>query len=103
LEALAWSVFGTSWWWHESVKSDWASARYFFDKTRDKLKFRLSDPSGNGADVGGYLTGSSLEKAVSKVTTAHERCLLAEKAAKDGDTAAMHDAYSRVFGDYYPS
>jgi len=79
LEALAWSVFGTSWFWHESMRSDWVSARYFFDKARDKLRYKLSDPSGTGADVGGYVTGTSMEKAISKMTTAYERCVRAER------------------------
>ena len=52
LEALAWSVFGTSWFWHENVPSDWVSARTFFDKARSKLRYKLADPAGTGVDVG---------------------------------------------------
>ena len=101
LEALAWSVFGTSWLWHEHVRSDWVSARSFFDKARDKLRYKLADPAGTGVDVGAYLTGSSMEKAISKMTSAYERCLQAEKAAKNGDLTGMHNAYAGVFGDDY--
>jgi hypothetical protein len=35
--------------------------------------------------------------------SARDRCVKAEKAAKDGDLAAMHEAYGRVFGDDYPA
>lgn len=103
IEALAWSIFGTSWWWKETLRSDWASARYFFDKARKELRNQLGDPAGTGSDVAAYLHGTALDSAVSKVTTAYERCMRAEKAAKDGDLAGMHNAYGRVFGDYYPS
>ena len=103
LEALAWSIFGTSWWSKSTQSSDWASARHFFDKARTKLKRQLADPSGTGSDVASYLHGTALDSAVSKVTTAYERCVRAEKCAKDEDVAEMHKAYGQVFGDYYPS
>ena len=46
-------------------------------------------------------TGSSTERAISKMTTAYEQCLQAEKAARDGDLIGIHDGYARVFGDDY--
>ena len=103
LEALAWSIFGTTWFWKTNNSSDWASARHFFDKARDKLRWRLNDPAGFGGDVGAYLTGTALETAISKVATAYERCEHAEKAARAHEFAKMHEAYLRVFGDYYPT
>lgn len=103
LEVVAWSIFGTSFWWHESVRSDWASARTFFEKAPDKVRYKLPDPAGSGGDVGGYLTGSALEKAISKVESARDRCVRAEKAARDGDLTSMHEAYGRVFGHDYPA
>jgi hypothetical protein len=42
-----------------------------------------------------------MEKAISKMTSAYERCLQAEKAAKNGDLTGMHNAYAGVFGDDY--
>jgi hypothetical protein len=56
LEALAWSIFGTSYWWHENVRSDWASARMFFEKAPDKLRYKLPETAGLGGDRGAYLT-----------------------------------------------
>lgn len=103
LEALAWSIFGTLWWWNNGKRSDWASARYFFDKARGQLRHQLHDPAGNGSDVADYLQGAALDSAVSKVTSAFERCVRAEKCAKDNDVDGMHKAYGQVFGDYYPS
>jgi len=103
LEALAWSIFGTSWWWKNGQSSDWASAGYFFDKARTELKSQLHDPAGTGSDVAAYLHGTALDSAVSKVTSAFERCVRADKCAKDEDFAGMHKAYRQVFGDYYPS
>jgi Second Messenger Oligonucleotide or Dinucleotide Synthetase domain len=103
LEALAWSVFGTSAFWGvHHKKSDWESSRFFFDKARSELRRQLGDPAGTGADVGAYLSGAALDAAVTKVESAHDRCTRAEQAAKDGKLAAMHDAYKKVFGDAYP-
>jgi len=103
LEALAWSIFGTSWLWKNTQSSDWASARYFFDKARAELRSQLADPSGTGSDVASYLHGTALDSAVSKATTAYEQCVRAEQCAKDDDLAGMHKAYGQVFGDCYPA
>ena len=102
LEALAWSVFGTSWLWKNGQSSDWSSVRFFFDKARAELKSQLADPAGTSSDVATYLQGTALDSAVSKVTAAYERCVRAEKCAKDDDEAGVHKAYGQVFGDYYP-
>jgi hypothetical protein len=102
LEALVWSIFGTSWLWKNGQKSDWASARYFFDKARSELRSQLHDPAGIGSDVAAYLHGTALDSAVKKVTSAYERCVRAEKCAKNEDFTGMHTAYGHVFGDYYP-
>jgi hypothetical protein len=53
--------------------------------------------------VAAYLHGTALDSAVSKVTSAFERCVRADKCAKDNDASAMHEAYGQVFGSYYPS
>jgi hypothetical protein len=103
VEALAWSIFGRSWWWYSSQPSDWASANYFFKKARGKLREPLHDPAGTGKDVAAYLHGTALDAAVSKVERAYERCVQAEKAFAADDLAAMHEAYDRVFGNYYPA
>lgn len=103
LEAIAWSIFGTSYWWYKSMRSDWVSARTFFENAPERVRSKLSDPAGLGGDVGAYLTGSALETALSKMGSARDRCVRAEKAAKDGKLAAMHQAYRQVFGDDYPA
>lgn len=102
LEALAWSIFGTSWLWKNGQSSDWASARYFFDKARTELRNQLADPAGTGSDVAAYLHGTALDSAVSKMSAAYERCVRADTCAKDEDSAGMHKAYGQVFGGYYP-
>jgi hypothetical protein len=101
LEVVAWSVFGRSWFWYENMKSDWDSARYFFAKASDKLRHKISDPAGTELDVGAYLTGTAREQAISKMSTAHQRCVRADTAAKEDNLAAMHAEYSKVFGGYY--
>jgi hypothetical protein len=107
LEAQAWSIFGTSWFWSwfSGTKrgSDWEAARFFFDKATSVLKSPLADPAGTGKDVGAYLHGSALETALTKVATASKRSHQAEECAKSGDLSVMHNAYRQVFGDYYPA
>jgi hypothetical protein len=103
LEALAWSIFGRSSWWYHPQASDWNSARYFFKKARGRLREPLPDPAGAGKDIGAYLHGTALDEAVSRAESALKRCERADEAAKNDDLAAMHDAYRRVFGDYYQS
>lgn len=102
LEVLAWSIFGKSWLWKNTQSSDWVSARYFFDKARTELRSPLADPAGTSSDVAAYLHGTALDSAVSKVSTAYERCARAEKCADGDDLAGMHKAYGQVFGEHYP-
>ncbi len=102
LEVLAWSVFGTSAWRHERVRSDWASARRFFAEARDKLSSPLYDPAGSGSAVGGYLDEGAASRAAAAMTAAHDLCLTAETAVRDDDLRAMHQAYGRIFGPCYP-
>lgn len=102
LEVLAWSIFGSSWWSHLNMQSDWQNTCYFFDKARDRLRYELSDPAGTGGKVSAYLTETSRAAAISKVGTAYDRCLRAEAAAAEGDFAKMHEIYRRIFGSYYP-
>jgi hypothetical protein len=73
----------------------------FFEKAPDKLRYKLSDPAGLAGDVGAYLTGPALDRAISEMNSARDLCVKAEKAAKDGDLLAMHEAYGRVFGRSY--
>ena len=103
LEALAWSIFGTSWLWKNGQRSDWASARFFFDKARTGLSEQLHDPAGTGADVAAYLHGAALKAAIGKVTSAYDRCVRAGLAAKEGDLAETHRIYRQVFGGAYPA
>ncbi len=103
IEVLAWEIFGTSAWWPSPMGSDWENARYFFDKARGMIPAMQQDPAGTGKDVGAYLTGRAIDEAVSKVTSAHERCVRGERYASDGQFEAAHEAYGRVFGSCYPA
>ena len=74
---------------------------YWCEFIVDKIKH--PDPAGTGKDVAAYLHGDALQAARSKVKTALERCERAQRAFTDDDSAGMHEAYRRVFGDYYPA
>ncbi|MDB5059552.1 MAG: polymerase beta domain protein region protein [Chloroflexi bacterium] len=82
---------------------DWVNVRYFFDRARERLMERQPDPAGTGKDIGVYLHGQKLEDAVSKATSAYQRCVRAEQASDEGRLEAAHEAYLGVFGTYYPT
>lgn len=103
IEVLAWEIFDTLWWWPSQMGCDWENVRYFFDKARGRIPGRQPDPAGTGKDVGAYLSGQAIGDAVSKATTAYERCVRAERQASAGRLGAAHEAYRRVFGSYYPA
>ncbi len=79
-----------------------ATAAHFFKKAPGKLRAALRDPAGNGSDIGAYLTGEKLERAVKKAATAYDRFVRAEAAANAGDLSGMHAEYGKIFGCYYP-
>lgn len=85
--------------------SDYSSGvRYFFEKGQRLVAERNLDPAGYGGDVGGYLnTRQRIEDAVRRFSTAYTTALRAEAHAARGDIRSAVEAWSRVFGDYFPA
>lgn len=85
--------------------SDFPSGmRYFFDKGREKMKFKTADPSGYDGDVGSYIaTAAQIQEAKSRFQTAFDHALKAEDYAKRGFAQAAFDEWGKIFGDYFPS
>lgn len=83
--------------------SDYPSAvRYFFDKGRERIKTKISDPAGFGGQINGLETGS-LSDAIYRFETAYARAMKAEAYARDGYTSLAIDEWRKIFGDYFPA
>jgi hypothetical protein len=84
--------------------SDFPSgARYFFDKARTLIAAKNPDPAGYGDDVGSYLTGDLVQKAVQRFDAAFEVAAHGEDAALRGYIPDAFSLWRRLFGDYFPA
>jgi len=80
-----------------------SGVRFFFDKTREKIKQKNLDPAGYGDDVGKYINGTNIDEAVRKLQLGYERALKAEDFAAKGYHNHAIDMWQKVFGDYFPA
>jgi hypothetical protein len=84
--------------------SDFPSGlRYFFDKGRERIKTKVSDPAGFGGYINPLDEVSTVAEAVSRFETAYSRAAKAESYAKNGYTSLAIDEWRKVFGDYFPA
>ncbi len=98
LELLAMEIF-------ENVTiSDFSSGiRYFFDKGREKIKYKAKDPVSYGGEISGLRNITTQEEAVSRFETAYGRAIKAEQYAKNGNIENAVDEWRKIFGDYFPT
>ena len=84
--------------------SDYPSGvRYLFDKGREKIKYKQSDPAGFGDQINPLDSVTTVADAVSRFETAYTRAVKAERFAADGKIEYAFDEWRKVFGDYFPS
>lgn len=84
--------------------SDFPSGtRYFFDKGREAIKYKATDPAGYGDQVNGLRNCNSVEDAVGRFETAYNRALKAEEYERKGYTQNAVDEWRKIFGDYFPA
>jgi hypothetical protein len=85
--------------------SDFPSGmRFFFDKGREKLKYKLADPVGYSDDVASYIsTVAQIQEGTTKFQTAYDRAVKAEDYAKRGNISDAMAEWKKVFGDYFPN
>jgi len=98
LELLAMEIF-------ENVTiSDYSSGiRYFFDKGREKIKYKAKDPVSYGGEISGLRNITTQEEAVSRFETAYGRAIKAEQYAINGNVKNAVDEWKKIFGDYFPA
>jgi len=98
LELLAMEIF-------ENVTiSDYSSGiRYFFDKGREKIKYKAKDPVSYGGEISGLRNITTQEEAVSRFETAYGRAIKAEQYAINGNVQNAVDEWKKIFGAYFPA
>ena len=98
LELLAIEIF-------ENVTiSDYSSGmRYFFDKGRERIKYKAKDPVPYGGEISGLRNITTQKEAVNKFETAYNRAIKAEQYAKNGNIENTVDEWRKIFGDYFPA
>lgn len=81
-----------------------SGARFVFDKARQSVKGKTSDPSGYGGDLADYLnTQQKINDVVNRLETAYSRAVEAENFDKQGKTALAVEKWRMIFGDYFPA
>lgn len=81
-----------------------ASVRYVLDQARSRVNSGVSDPAGYGGNVGAYLdTQAKKDAVITRLKSAYDKAVEAEKLAKDGKNAAAYDKWRVIFGDYFPA
>lgn len=77
--------------------------RYFFDKGREKIKYKVKDPVNYGENINPFDTVSTVKDAVNRFENAYKLAKNAEDDARKGYTAAAIEGWREIFGDYFPS
>lgn len=77
--------------------------RYFFDKGREKIKYKVSDPAGFGGEINGFTGISTVDKATSRFEMEYNKALYAEKYDQNGDTKHAFTQWRKIFRDYFPA
>jgi hypothetical protein len=84
--------------------SDYPSGmRYFFDKGREKIKYKINDPVEYGGQINGLRNCRNVEEAVKRFDTAYSRAIKAEKYANNGNTENAVNEWKKILGDYFPA
>lgn len=99
LEALAVSIF-------DGVHiTDFPSgARFFFDKARHKIRFKLADPSGYSDDIASHVnTEQRMVSIISHLDRAYNKAVFAEQHVRYGYERTAYDKWHEIFKGYFPS
>ena len=77
--------------------------RFFFDKGRQKIRYKISDPAGYGDLINPLRSVSTVDDAVSRFQTAYDRAIKAERLAGEGKTQYAVEEWRKIFGTYFPA
>jgi len=77
--------------------------RYFFDKGREKIKYKAKDPAGFGHQINGLDNVSTVALAIKKFETAYNRAVAAEQSDNNLNVYSAVEGWRKIFGDYFPA
>lgn len=78
--------------------------RYFFDKARDKIRFKLPDPAGYSDDVAAYLQRQDeMDVIITRLTWAYERAKEAEQLSAQGKIQDAFAKWDLILKGYFPA
>jgi len=98
LELLAIKIFSNV------TISDYPSAmKYFFDKGREAIKYKVKDPVDFGGNINGLDNVTTVVEAVSRFETAYNRAKKAEEYERKGNTESAINEWKKIFSNYFPS
>jgi len=86
-----------------TLSSDSSAVRYFFDKGRERIKYKVKDPAGFGDQIDPLDSVRTVVDAVSRFDTAYGRAIKAETFEREGKTEAAVGEWGKVFGNYFPA
>jgi Second Messenger Oligonucleotide or Dinucleotide Synthetase domain len=98
LELIAVEIFT-----NVTLSNDPSAVRYFFDRGRAKVQYKVNDPAGYGDQINPLSSINTVAQAVSRFETAHSRPVNAEAYATAGKTAAAVGEWRKIFGSYFPA
>lgn len=97
LELLAMNIFEGV-----TITNFSSGMRYFFDKGREKIKYKAKDPVPYGGEISGLRNASSADEAINRFTGAYHKALMAEEYAQYSEQKAI-EVWKEIFGNYFPS
>ena len=77
--------------------------RYFFDKAREKIKYKAQDPAGYGHQINGLDNITTVDSAIRKMEAAYNHALLAEQSDSNLNIHNAVEEWRKVFGDFFPA
>lgn len=84
--------------------SDYQSGmRYFFDKGREGIKYKVKDSVECGGKINGLANVSTVDEAVSRFETAYNRAKKAEEYEQGDYTEYAINEWRKIFGGYFPA
>lgn len=86
-----------------NISSFPSGIRYFFDKGREKIKYKAIDPAGFGHQINGLDNVSTVAAAIKKFETAYDRAIAAEQFNNNLDTYSAVESWREIFGSYFPA
>jgi hypothetical protein len=83
--------------------SDYPSGiRYFFDKGREIIKYKIIDPAGYGEKINPLRDILTVDAAVTLFQEDYKNALNAERFSQLGKVESAITGWRKIFGDYFP-